>query len=191
MSALTPVNRDDPDSGSVAPSFSGNERNRLFLGRDGNFSEVTLVSGVDFRQDGRGFAIVDFDKDGYLDLAITSPTEPRLKLMRNCLGDNPDAPTGNYLNVSLTGGNSEAKSNVDLSSANACAAIIRVVVDGKTRVWQETCGEGLSTQNSKWIHVGMGESQQIDTLEVTWPSGKSTVRENLKAGEWIRIFEGQ
>jgi hypothetical protein len=57
------------------------------------------------------------------------------------------------------------------------------------RMFHLSCGEGLSSVNSKRIHIGMGDADKIDMLEVTWPSGKKTIKENVNAGERITIFE--
>ena len=57
------------------------------------------------------------------------------------------------------------------------------------RMFHLSCGEGLSSVNSKRIHIGMGDADKIDMLEVTWPSGKKTIKKNVKAGERITIFE--
>ena len=61
--------REKPVDGEGPPfrsaPFSGGERNRLFIQRNGNFDDLTLVSGVDFREDGRGFALFDYDQDGF------------------------------------------------------------------------------------------------------------------------------
>jgi hypothetical protein len=35
----------------------------------------------------------------------------------------------------------------------------------------------------------MGDSDIIEKLEVTWPSGKKTTREKVKAGQRIKILE--
>ena len=188
MAALTLVDSSDPKSKRVAPSFSGNERNRMFLQRSGNFEDATLVSGADFRQDGRGFALLDFDRDGYMDIVTTSPTSPRLRVLRNTLGDQSTAE-GNFVNLRLTGGNSEPSASSQWSNSNGCGAMIEVVIDGEKIAFQDSCGEGLSAQNSEWIHVGLGAAEKIESIKVAWPSGKVSLREDVEAGSWLRIEE--
>lgn len=189
MFQMTPVDRSNPNSKKVAPSFSGGERNRMFLQRDGNFADVSLVSGADFKQDGRGFAIFDFDRDGYLDLAVTSPTEPRLRILRNTLGDNVATDGNHFVKVQLVGGNKSSESSSDLSTVDACGAKLEVTINGTTRAFQKSCGEGLASQNSSWIHIGLSDAKQIDSIKVTWPSQKISVVENVTAGKWLTISE--
>lgn len=189
MSQLTPADRSNPNSTKVAPSFSGSERNRMFLQRNGNFTDVSLISGVDFKQDGRGFAILDFDRDGFLDLAVTSPTEPRLRILRNTLADNPSSAGNNFVKVQLVGGNTNATRSDSLSNADAYGAKLEVNINGTTRAFQKNCGEGLASQNSSWIHIGLGNAKQVDSIKVTWPSQKTSVIEEVASGKWLTISE--
>ena len=76
--------RDLNDMVSQGKSFSGYERNALFLNRKGNgFAEVGGLLGVDFDDDARAVAVVDWDRDGDLDLWVTNRTAPRVRLLRN------------------------------------------------------------------------------------------------------------
>ena len=193
-----------------ATPFSGGERNRMFLNRDGNYSDVTLVSGADYREDGRGFALLDFDNDGFLDMAVVSPNVPRLRLVRNgfadqagpverARGDTDEAmadtnsqpareTTHRSLRIRLTGGQTGAEPSSEWSSREPYGAMIHVTMGGSTRVFQLACGEGLSSQNSRLIHVGMGTAAQVDRVTVHWPSGRTTERSNVEPGI-LSIFE--
>ena len=50
-------------------SFSGKEKNCVYLntGNNGLFTDVSFSSGLDFSDDGRSVATVDWDHDGDLD----------------------------------------------------------------------------------------------------------------------------
>ena len=65
-------------------SWSGRERNCAFLNMDGaRFAELSSVSGLDFADDARGAAVVDWDLDGRLDLWVTNRTAPQARFMHN------------------------------------------------------------------------------------------------------------
>ena len=83
-------------------SFSGHERNCAFLNcgvQDSvsvprqskiknqkskiQFADVSAASGLDFDDDARALALVDWDHDGDLDLWLANRTGPRLRLMIN------------------------------------------------------------------------------------------------------------
>ena len=182
---------DDPKPGErylKSNSLSGGERNRIFFRRDGNYKDYSLVSGADFREDGRGFVLLDFDRDGWIDLGVTSPNHPRFRLVRNTIGDR--AAKANFVEIELVGGQTSAVASEEWSPRDAYGATVAVWQNGEQkRMFHLSCGEGLSGVNSKRIHVGMGDVEEIDRLEVTWPSGKKTIREKVGAGQRIKICE--
>ncbi len=178
-----------PGDRVLARSFSGSERNRLFLQDENNFTDVSLISGMDFKEDGRGFSIFDFDHDGWLDLAITSPNFPRFRIVKNKFSEQPNLANRKSVLVSLVGGADSSMPQTDWSSRDAIGARIEVEIGNTVRAFQSSCGEGLSSQNSSRVHVGMGTHDKIDRLTVHWPSGKKTSLTNLNAGSTITVRE--
>ena len=53
-------------------SFSGNERNCFFTNTGNGFVETASIMGIDFPDDGRAVARVDWDNNGDQDLWITN-----------------------------------------------------------------------------------------------------------------------
>ncbi len=159
----------------TAYSTSGNEPNSLFYNLRGEgFVDLSMVSGLDFREDGRGLARLDIDRDGFVDLAITNANAPRLQLVRNRIGETPAGRRHRFLAVRLVGGHDAASPNGSWSSRDACGARIEVTADGRQRVLEHRCGEGFATQNSSTLIVGLGAVKAVDELRVMWPSGKIT-----------------
>ena len=69
-------------------SFSGHERNRLFMNLRGeSFRELSGISGLDAEADGRSFAIFDFDRDGWQDIVLVNANSPLVELFRNRMGE--------------------------------------------------------------------------------------------------------
>ena len=184
-----PKDPDDPEQGSVARSFSGNEQNRMFIQTEDNFDDVTLVSGVGTRKDSRGFVLFDFDHDGWLDLGVTSPQSPRFRIFRNNIGDLETETPNQSAFVTLEGGHQGIDSQSEWSARDAIGASFLVTMDGTRRRYQLSCGEGLASQNSRWIHVGMGQYKMIDQIDVLWPSGKRTTHQNIAAGTRVILHE--
>lgn len=169
-------------------AFSGNERNRLFMKLDHSFVDASLVSNVDFTEDGRGFALLDYDKDGWVDMALASPNNPRLRIVRNRLGSLPG--DNKSFTIELVGGNVTAKPTMDWSAKDPFGATVVVTINGDSRKFQLSCGEGLSSQNEKRIRVGIADSTTAEKIEVSWPSGKRTVLENIDLRDGtVRILE--
>ncbi len=190
MSIFRPRDKNDPRKGFISRSFSGNERNRLFMQADDNFEDVSLVSGADFREDGRGFALLDFDQDGWLDLGIMSTQRPRFRLLRNTIGDGQANPN-HFAYVRLIGGHHGTEPTSEWSPRDPCGTTVLVTIGETKRMHHYSCGEGFSTQNSKWIHIGMKDAEKIDRLEINWPSGKKTVHENVPAGSRLTLLENE
>ena len=70
--------------GEISLSISGYERNRLFLGAGGSqFRDLSGVSGLDALADGRAFALTDYDRDGWQDVAAVNTNAPLLQLFHN------------------------------------------------------------------------------------------------------------
>ncbi len=160
----------------------------MFLQSKGNFKEVTLFSGADIRDDARGFAYFDFDQDGWLDIGVTSPTEPRFRIFRNNLGEIQSSESGSVF-LRLVGGNETANPDNEYSAREAYGASVVVTTGDTKRKFQYSCWEGLSSQNSPWMHIGLGSAKQIDKVEIMWPSGKESTHTNLAASSRVTIRE--
>ena len=88
------------DGRYLVHSLSGSERNHHFVndGEEG-FEDRSLTSGADSPADGRGFVLLDYDRDGRTDLAVVNANTPLFNLYRNNI---PKA--GNSIAVRLVGG---------------------------------------------------------------------------------------
>ncbi len=68
----------------IGMSFSGKERNRLFLSRNAKqFVDLSAISGLDNIADSRVFVVWDFDRDGWQDIAVANSNAPLLSIYRN------------------------------------------------------------------------------------------------------------
>ena len=161
-------------------SLSGRERHCVFLNtRGARFGNVSAVSGLDFPDDGRAVATLDWDHDGDLDLWLVNRTGPQVRFLRN------DAPTqAHFLRVRLVG---------ERSNRDGIGARLELhLKDGSGRKMIKTvrAGEGYLSQSSKWVHFGLGRSTQIDRLVVRWPGGEVETFAGLKADQRYRLHQG-
>ena len=63
-------------------TWSGYERNVFYANnRDGTFSDVSGAVGLDFMEDGRAFALADFDHDGRLEVFLKNRNGPQLRIL--------------------------------------------------------------------------------------------------------------
>lgn len=167
-------------------SQSGKERNRLFAALQGaGYADLSGLSGADDRADGRAFAVLDADRDGWPDLAVVNANAPGLQLFRNRIGEGRPPPA---IGVTLEGaarpGASEGRSNRD-----GVGARIEVRAEGVWRVRELRAGEGLAAQNSRLVGFGLGGAERADTLRVRWPSGAVSEVHDVPAGTRIHLRE--
>ncbi len=178
------VRQDDSLTGGGGPawrsnSLSGNERNRLLLGETSGFVDRSLVSGVDCLEDARSFATLDYDGDGWLDLALASANAPRLRLFRNRMAEL--GGMGRVLRLDLVGGPG--------SNRDAVGALVRVSTSRGERVYRRSLGEGLSAQNAGGVRVTLGEGELLEGIRIRWPSGRETIVDPLPDGPRLQIKE--
>ena len=146
-------------------SFSGKERNCCFLNtRQGRFADVSSVTGLDHIDDGRTVALSDWDRDGDLDLWLASRTGPRLRFMRNGLGEGTRS-----IAFRLRGDPERG------CSRDAIGARVELTLSGKetpSRIRTLYAGDGYLSQSSKWVHFGLGEGDSIRQVSVRWPGSR-------------------
>ncbi len=166
---------------SRGSSFSGRERHCLFLNTNGpRFADISAAAELDLLDDGRAVAMADWDQDGDLDLLLANRTAPRLRLLRN------DLPRENhFLALRLEGRD---------CNRDAIGARVELHTAGsQPRRLIETvrAGDGFLTQSSKWLHFGLGKSENIQRLLVRWPG--STAWEEfhgLQADQRYQLTQG-
>ncbi|MCZ6698530.1 MAG: ASPIC/UnbV domain-containing protein [Planctomycetota bacterium] len=162
-------------------SWSGRERHCALLNvGDGRFADISSVSGLDFQEDGRGVAVVDWDRDGRLDLWVTNRTGPRLRFLRNAAsGDN------HFLSVRLEGRH---------CNRDAIGARVELMLKGgsdRRLVKTLRAGDGYLAQSSKWIHFGLGRRDGIDRVLVRWPGGDVESFHGLAADQRFDLAQGR
>lgn len=151
----------------------------LFLNQgDGTFRDVAAAAGREFNQPkvGRGLAYGDFDRDGDLDLLMTTNNGPAW-LFRN------DQRAGNRaLRFHLVG----TKSNRD-----AIGAVVRIFYGGESqRRWVKS-GSSYLSQSELPVTFGVGKRDRVDRVVVTWPSGRTDEHKSVATGQTYECVEGQ
>lgn len=158
-------------------SWSGYERNVFYANnRDGTFSGVSGVVGLDFLEDSRSFVLADLDGDGRLEVILKNRNAPQLRILHNVMKD-----IGTSIAFSLRG----KKSNRD-----AIGAAVTVEADGRPQTKYLQAGSGFLSQHSKELHFGIGKSSGPVRTSVRWPSGLTQRFENLPLNHRIKLEEG-
>lgn len=176
---------------SAGASFSGNERNHLFMNRRGKeFVEISGVSGADDPKDARGFALLDFDRDGWQDLALVNANAPRFRLLRNQVAvQNPPARDHSVVALRFVGGNTSAQPADSWSARDGYGALVKIAMPSLELVREHRAGEGFSAQNSSTMIVGIGPNESVDSITVRWPSGTVQTVEDVRDDTLLTVYE--
>jgi len=152
---------------------------QLFLNvGGGKFRDVAHEVGGGFEQPkvGRGLAVGDFDRDGDLDLLLTT-NNGGAYLYRN------DLMNGNRsIRFRLVG----TKSNRD-----AIGATVHVFANGQQQTRMVRSGSSYLSQSELPVTFGLGKTGQIERVVIDWPSGRNEEYKNLAAGKALQIIEGK
>jgi hypothetical protein len=152
---------------------------QLFLNqRAGKFRDFAEDVGGGFAAPivGRGLAYGDFDRDGDLDLLMTTNNGPAY-LYRN------DQTGGNRsIRFQLTG----TKSNRD-----AIGATVKIFGGGLSQSRVVRGGSSYLSQSELPVTFGVGKSEKIDRVTVDWPSGRSEEYKDLSTGKAYDIVESK
>ncbi len=153
---------------------------QLFLNQGaGKFRDVARQIGGGFETPivGRGLAYGDFDRDGDLDLLMTTNNGPAY-LYRN------DQTGGNRsIRFQLIG----TKSNRD-----AIGAIVRIFPrgNGGQSQWRMVHGGSSYLSQSEFpVTFGVGKNEKIERVTIDWPSGRNEEYKDLAPGKAHEIIE--
>ncbi len=158
-------------------SWAGPERNVFFANnRNGTFTEIAGVLGLDFPDDSRAFALADLDHDGRLEVVLKNRNAPQLRVLHNDM-----AEIGHSISFRLRG----TKSNRD-----AIGAAVTVETGSLRQTKYLQAGSGFLSQHSKELFFGLGGNADSVRASVRWPSGATEVFEQLPVNHRIELTEG-
>ena len=158
-------------------TWNGHERNVVFANnRDGTFSDVSGVVGLDFPDDSRSFALADLDLDGRLEIILKNRTAPQVRILRNAMSD-----LGSSIAFRLRG---------KRSTRDAIGSAVIVECDGHRQTKYLQAGSGFLSQHSKELFFGIGKTQSSVRATIRWPSGLTQVFDPLPANHRIELEEG-
>ncbi len=158
-------------------TWSGYERNVFYANnRNGTFSDVSGVMGLDFVEDGRSFALADFDHDGRLEVFLKNRSAPQLRILKNVMEELPPS-----IAFRLQG----TKSNRDAIGATVT---IKIASGRQTRILQ--AGSGFLSQHSKDVFFGLGDAKGPVRASIRWPSGLMQELHDLPVNHRVWVKEG-
>jgi len=144
----------------------------------GKFRDVAedIGGGFDKPKVGRGLAVGDFDRDGDLDVLLTT-NKGSAHLYRN------DVENANRsVRLRLAG----TESNRD-----AIGAVVRVFGQGQQQTRMVRSGSSYLSQSELPVTFGVGKQEKIDRVVIEWPNGRKEEYKDLKAGKAFQVTESK
>lgn len=137
------------------------------------FDDQSQAWGLNQPGFSNGVAYADLDNDGDLDLVVNNLNTPA-SILKN---RTRETLRKHYLTIQLVGQGIGAK--------------LRVVANGRQQVFEHSLQRGFQSSQSDRVHVGLDQGTQVDTLEVTWPSGLYQRLTNIRADQLLTLQEAQ
>ncbi len=151
----------------------------LFLNdAKGGFIDVASAVGSGFAAPkvGRGLAVGDYDRDGDVDILMTTNQGPAF-LYRNDV-----APGNRSFQLKATG----TKSNRD-----AVGAIVRVWTPEGAQSRMMKTGSSYLSQSEMSLTFGLGRRDRADRVTIEWPAGGTQEFKHVTAGRYQCVEGGQ
>src|SRR6185436_10327982 len=133
------------------------------------FTNMASLWGFDDKVNSNGAVYADLDRDGDLDIVVNNLNDSALVYRNNSREKNGNS----FLSVRLDG-DGKNKSGIGAKVALYDSTGIRAIENYTTR--------GYLSAVENILHFGLGKTNTVKNLEVTWPDGKTQVLTNVKPG---------
>jgi tetratricopeptide (TPR) repeat protein/peroxiredoxin len=167
-------------------TWSGYERNIFYANNgDDTFSDISAVIGLDFQEDGRAFALADFDHDGRQELFLKNRNGPQLRLLHNVIENLPSS-----IAFRLRGTKSNRDGIGAVVTVEAAVESERDRVARKSQSRSVQAGSGFLSQHSKEVFFGLGAAKGPLSASIRWPSGLVQHLHDLPINHRVWVEEG-
>lgn len=140
----------------------------------GYFTDVGPLVGLDHLGNSRGLVAFDYDNDSDEDLLITNVSQSF------ALYENTTVHTNHYLKIKLEG---------TARTKEAIGAKVRVTAGGTTQLRELLAGGSFLASLPRELIFGVGDATQVETVDITWPCGGTTVLSNVAVDQTLAVVE--
>jgi hypothetical protein len=152
---------------------------QLFLNQGaGRFRDVAAEAGGGFEKPrvGRGLAYADFDRDGDLDILLTTNNGPAVLFRNEQLAGNRS------VRFELQG----TQSNRDAIGAN-----VQIFAGDLRQSRMVRGGSSYLSQSELPVTFGLARRDRVDRVVIQWPSGRTEEYKNLQPPKVYKCLEGK
>lgn len=166
--------------GTGDPKIERLEPDRFYLNRQGKFSDQTFAYGLGHLGKGHGVSIVDWNRDGRVEIYAQEGGFEHGDQWNNAFYLNR-LEAGNWLQLRLSG----RASNRDAIGAKVVARL-----NGRTVTREVHGGHGFGSSDMPALAFGLGAETRVVELEVRWPAGGKQVFRDVAANRRLHLVEG-
>ncbi len=144
---------------------------------DLTFEDVSAEWGFTQPSFSNGAAFADFDLDGDLDYVVNNINDPAFLYENTTIS--PENTNAHYLRVDLKG---------PAGNASGLGAKVKIEYgDGQMQYHDHNIYRGYVSTVEDIIHFGLGASDEVQSVTVTWPDGKQNQLQNIPANQVLQI----
>jgi hypothetical protein len=150
----------------------------LFLNqRNGSFRDISKLAGeaVQVPQVSRGLAVADLFNDGHLEVVVEN-LEGQPAILKVESGTH-----NHWISLALQG----------VTNRLALNARVRITSGDVVQEGEVLSGGSYLSQNDLRLHFGLGTSERVNKVEVTWSRGKTETFTDLAADQYYQIRQGR
>lgn len=156
---------------------ASNISNYVYSGSENlKFSDQTKTWGFHQPSNSNGAAYADLDNDGDQDIIVNNINQPAF-IYRNEINLQSEH---NYIDLKLK---SEGPNTFCIG------AKVQLYTDGATQSLELFTQRGYQSTVSSTLHFGLAKTKKIDSLKITWPSGKIQTLTDIKINQSITLHE--
>lgn len=142
----------------------------------GTFDNRTESWGLNQHANSNGAVYADLDNDGDLDLVVNNINQPAFVYRNEAQQRN----TNHYLQVRLNG---------EGANRQGIGAVVRMYSNGQVQRLEQHPARGYLSSVSTTLHFGLGDATTIDSLVITWASGKMQRLYKVNANQVLQLDE--
>jgi len=143
-------------------------------GRD--FQNKNNEWGINQPSNSNGALYADLDNDGDLDLVVNNINQPAF-IYRN---QSQKLNSNRFLQVQLSG---------EKGNTQGLGAKVKIFHNGLTQSLEQNPARGYLSNVSFNLHFGLGNADKLDSLIITWNSGKVQKLYDIKSNQLLKLAE--
>ncbi|MBK8956124.1 MAG: VCBS repeat-containing protein [Saprospiraceae bacterium] len=144
-----------------------------------HFDNVSAKWGLEDKSFSQGSAYADLDNDGDVDLVVNN-TNQEAFVYKNLAADQNN---GNYLRLQLIG---------EQKNPRSFGARVQLIYDNnKIQLAELYNTRGYMSCSEPFLTFGLAEADEIDSVIVRWPGGKTTTLQKVKANKTLQLKESE